>query len=800
MLPLPGGLRGTFGALVWIFAGAAGSLAEDAPGPESSDKAAPGPTIRSVAFEGRALIAEETLLDVAGIRPGDPWSEDSGLEAFRRLARWPYLASVDPPSAVEGPLGVVVTIRIRERLLVGSVRFDGNQVFSDADLLAASGLHAGLPVDGGTERDAEAAVLARYHEDGFLLASVEAAVTPAGAGRADVAFRVEEGRRVSVSEVRLEGAEAIGASEALSYLRLQPRRIFGLISKGYYVPGRIDEDLDRLREVYISRGFLDAEVGFGGLDIDVVHRSARVTLLVREGPRYRFRGARIEGQKSFPMKLLEREIDLPPGGYYSEERIQEGYLRLVRWYDDHSDIVPRVNVAHEYGDDDSVGIVFRVDESRRHIETGRVEIRGNRITRDRVVRDDVALVPGRHFTLAQLHRTREQLLARGYYESVHIDASRGSDPSRPGIEVQDIEITVTERENMGMFLVGGGASSGAGEVAYFRIYQPNFDLFRLPDAWDDWRGAFRGGGQLLDAEVVPGTRESYYRLRFAEPHFLKSRLALVLSGDTEYLERPTYRESRLGGAVKLEGGLDEDRRASASLAYVADFVRIDQLDSDAPPDVVDAEGREFLGYPRLEMKYDDRTFDYYSGSAGFTAGARLDIAGSPTGSSLDFARSSANASIDIGLFDQRPDYRHSLHVGVDAGWIEGLGGDDVPLYERYYLGGPRSFRGFEYRGLGPHQGRTPVGGEAVIHGSIEYSFPLFFREVRAVAVFDWGDLESSFSDVSASRFRTAAGGGLLFRLKLFGQPLPAAIYWVKALASEPEDEEELFSFTVGLGF
>jgi outer membrane protein insertion porin family len=797
--------------LVLIAACAGGAFAEetrDAGSAPASDNApageedAPetrGPPLRSITFEGREVIPGETLLEVAGLRVGESWSEAAGVEAFRRLARWPYLASVEPPVVAVGPEGVDVVIRIREMLLAGTVRFTGNEVFADRDLRAASGLATGQPLRPEMVREAEAAVLARYHEDGFLLAWVEAEVEPATAGRADITFRVAEERRVHLSEVRLEGAEAIGAAEALSHLRLQPRRLLGLISRGHYVPAWVEEDLDRLRALYLSRGFLAAEVGFGGLDIDLGGRSARLTLLVSEGPRFRFRGARIEGHKSFPLKLLEREVALPPGGHYSEEKVQQAHLRLVRWYDEHSDIVPRIEVGHEYGEDHGVTVVFRIDESRRHVETGRVEIRGNRTTRDRVVREDIALIPGKHFTIHQLRRTREQLARRGYYDSVDIDASRGSDPSRPEVEVLDIEVTVTEKENMGMLLAGGGASSGKGEVAYFRLFQPNFDLFRLPDAWNDWSGAFRGGGQLLDLEVVPGTRESLYRLRFAEPHFLRSGVALALSGDTEYLDRPTYRESRFGGAVKIEGRLDDARRLSASLAYVADFVRIDQLDSDAPPDVVEAEGRDFLGYPRLEMIYDDRVFNFYSGPAGFTAGARLDIAGSPTGSSVDFARATANASIDLALFDERPDYRHALHIGVDVGWIEDLGSDEVPLYERFYLGGPRTFRGFEYRRLGPHQGRTPVGGGAVVHGTVEYSLPLFWREVRAVAVFDWGDLEPSFSELSGNRFRTAAGGGLIFRLTLLGQPFPAAIYWVKALASEPEDREELFSFTVGLG-
>ena len=107
---------------------------------------------------------------------------------------------------------------------------------------------------------------------------------------------------------------------------------------------------------------------------------------------------------------------------------------------------------------------------------------------------------------------------------------------------------------------------------------------------------------------------------------------------------------------------------------------------------------------------------------------------------------------------------------------------------------------FAYRRLGPHQGRVAVGGEGLLRGTVEYSFPLVWREVRAVALFDWGDLAPSFSRLSTGRFRTAAGGGLQVRLNLLEQPFPANFYWAKALSSERGDREQVFSFTVGYSF
>lgn len=757
-------------------------------------------TVRSVVFEGRQWVPEATLRDLAGVEPGSEWSEAAGQEAVRRLASVPWLASVSPPRVAETAEGVEVVFTVRERVLVGEVEFQGNDVFDDPKLLEASGLRTGGPFLDETLREAEMRVLALYHFDGFLLASADAAVVRQEAGKADISFTVVEGKRVPLEEVRIRGAKQVSGEEARSAMGLEPRRLLGLLSKGIYAPELAEEHLDRLRAFYWSRGYLEAEVGFGGLDLALSGRYARVSIDVIEGPLYTLAEARIEGAKLFPARILERELGLPAGIPYQGAAIRDAYIRLLRWYEEHSDILPRIDVERQFDPGARAVVVFRVDESRRHVENGLVTIEGNRITRDRVIRRDVALVPGKHFTAEEVRRTRESLMASGYYDSVEIDDARGSDPERPGIEVRDITITVDEKERMRLFSFGGGVSSGPGGFGLFQVHMPNFDLFRLPAAWNDWRGAFQGGGQVLDIEVVPGARESFYDLRFLEPYFFRSDLALSLDVDTSVLDRDEYIESHVRGSPSLRHFLDGARHASIALSWVADFARIRDLDPDAPPDAIAAEGRTFLSYPRIELRWDARDANYYSGETGLFAKVQADAAGGATGSEVDFARVEATAAYAIGLWDHRPDHRHVLHAGATVGWLAGMGGDDIPLFERWYLGGPSSFRGFRYRDLGPHQGKTPVGGEGLIHGTVRYSFPMVFRELRAFALFDWGDLEGDFSSLSTGRFRTAAGGGLSVRLKLLGRPLPANLYWVKALSSEAGDREEVFQFSVGIRF
>ncbi|HZN60087.1 MAG TPA: BamA/TamA family outer membrane protein, partial [Planctomycetota bacterium] len=438
-------------------------------------------------------------------------------------------------------------------------------------------------------------------------------------------------------------------------------------------------------------------------------------------------------------------------------------------------------------------VVYEIHEEKHYV-VGRVRIAGNTITRDRVNRRDVALLPGQPLRLEELETTRQRLLEDANVASAQVRTVQGDGPN-----VADIEVSIEERRHIGTLEVGGGADAGAGEVGYIRVHQPNLDLFRWPRSATDWEGAFQGGGQELELELIPGTKESEYRARFVEPYFFRSDFSFSITGGTAYYDRRTYSEDHIKGAAAIQKFFDRGHRLSLALGYIADAVRVHDLDDDAPADAFDVEGRTFLAYPRLELRLREASRDFFSGPRGFSGLLRLDAAGDVTGSEVDFTRALATLDWSMGFFARIPELEHVLHVGAAFGWMEGRG-EPVPLYERFYLGGPRTFPGFEYRRLGPHDGKTPVGGEGDVHGVVDYSFPFLRPEVRPFAIFEWGDLEPALSQISTERFRTAVGGGLQLRFKIAGQLIPANLYWVKALASEPEDREELFSFTLGINF
>ena len=144
------------------------------------------------------------------------------------------------------------------------------------------------------------------------------------------------------------------------------------------------------------------------------------------------------------------------------------------------------------------------------------------------------------------------------------------------------------------------------------------------------------------------------------------------------------------------------------------------------------------------------------------------------------------------------------HIGMTSirfAWMEPFGNTrDIPIFERFYLGGARTVRGFRTFHLGPHEGQDFVGGTGMVYGKAEYKFPLVDRVLRGVFFVDWGILEDDLESVSTNRVRISPGGGveLTLPLPIFGT-IPIGLYWANAVRSEDEDRERLFNFSFGSG-
>jgi outer membrane protein insertion porin family len=352
----------------------------------------------------------------------------------------------------------------------------------------------------------------------------------------------------------------------------------------------------------------------------------------------------------------------------------------------------------------------------------------------------------------------------------------------------DPVIDVTETQT-GRLMFGVGVNSDAGVVGSIVLDEQNFDFMRFPRSWDDFRTAtaFRGAGQQLRIEAVPGTQLQRYVINFREPYLFDTPVSLGLSGFYFTRGYTDWLEQRIGGRVSLGYQLTPD--LSITAAVRAENVEISNPSNAAVPLLAEALGDNSLYGFRLQLAHDTRDSAFLP-----TEGHYVEIAGEQVVGTFMYPIGTATAK-QYFMVHQRPD-RSGRHVISVSGEV-GFAGAGAPIYDRFYAGGFSSLRGFRFRGASPMDMGVTVGGRFQLLGSVEYMFPLSPDDaMRAVAFCDYGTVENQI-EINADNFRVAPGFG--FRISVPGMgPAPIALDFAFPVAYAATDRKQVFSFFVGL--
>jgi outer membrane protein insertion porin family len=351
--------------------------------------------------------------------------------------------------------------------------------------------------------------------------------------------------------------------------------------------------------------------------------------------------------------------------------------------------------------------------------------------------------------------------------------------------------TVTETET-GRLMFSVGVNSDAGLIGNITLDEQNFSWWRVPTSWEDLRDgiAWRGDGEHLRLEAMPGTVVQRYSATFQEPYLLNSHVALSLSG--YYFERiyPEWDEQRIGGTIGLGYQLTPD--LSATVRFRGESVDVYNPIVLGVPQLDAALGHTGLYGFQAGLSYDTRDNQFLA-----TEGGLIRLTGEQVIGSFVYPRAELSISRYFMLY-QRPDTSGRQVLSLTARF--GVTGDDTPIYETYYAGGQSTIRGFQFRGVSPvddtHGARVPIGGDFLALASAEYMFPITADDMlRAVVFCDTGVVEPSIGNWS-ERLRVAPGFGLRIALPAMG-PAPIALDFAFPVSYGPNDLQQVFSFSVG---
>lgn len=764
-----------------------------AQGPPPTDPQDPtGKQVAEVVPVNNKLHSRELILAKMNTRPGRPYDPLVMAEDVQRLSgtRWFQPGGIAIQTKVRDDGQVLVFVEVRELAnVVKEVLFHGTQHYSESELQDLVQVKRGMPLNPPMNQLAAATILTKLREDGRAYASV----TLAEGGKMDdqrVVFMVTEGPVVRVRGVEFRGNQAATSgrlnTQIVTSPPLIPRFVTPLSQK--FQPGLIEEDKRRLSDYYHRLGRLEVRIR----EELVPHPSdpAQVTVVyhIAEGPEYTVEAVRLAGNKAFPEDRLRRVIGLQPGDRFDKDKVEGDKARLKGLYGQNGYNIPVVEEL--VANPDKPGVVtvqYQVVEPRAEpARVGRVIIEGNTVTADRVILNQLPFYPGQVLNYTALEQARANLMRLGIFDSE--DAPTVEDlPTDLDSAFRDIRVRVKETRT-GMFALTANVNSDAGVNGSVVVNQRNFDITRFPTSLDDLFGgkAFRGGGQEMRIEAMPGTQLQRYSVTFREPYFLDSRFGLTASGYYYQRAFAEYTEDRMGVRAGLDYRFLDSNLWRATFSTRLEDVNIRDLSIFSGPKLLGDAGHATVLGLRAGVNRDSR--DSYLLP---TRGSVLDVGVEQVLGSESFPIATAEYSHYSTVWERKDG--SGKQVLANRSQLTAMGAN-AGVYERIFAGGFRSLRGFTFRGVSPTENELHVGGTFAWLNTHEYQIPLLANDkLWAVAFCDHGTVNNTYG---LAPYRVSVGAGLRVVVPAMG-PMPIALDFAVPLRKDPMDNKQLFSFYVG---
>jgi outer membrane protein insertion porin family len=761
--------------------------------------------IRSIRAEGLQRVDEQLIFNQIRSREGQPYRDATAKEDVRRLFRIGQFRTLDAIVEPNDDGSVDLIFRVEEAPIVQDVQVVGNRSIPDADLANAVRIDPGVPIDEYELGRAERAIEELYRRRGFFL--VDVTVDREELERDGVVlFRIREGGRVRVTDIRFEGNDAFAPREIRTSINTKVRGIF---NRGPLDNEVLDADVAAIVRFYRDRGYLDVRAD-RRITPSPDGREAIVTFVIDEGPLYTLRGVIIrnpdlaEGQ--LPSVSTEQAVALmtvKPGDVYSLIQIQRSIdaVRDAYWTLGHPDVQVSAQELRVPAERPEVDLVLTVNEGPR-VLVGEVIIQGNGITKQRVIRRELQqadIRPERPLDRGALNRAERRLNSLRLFDPVEQSriVVQSDDPARPTYRDVLTEVKETDTGSV-TFLAAVGSDSGL--IGSISIGQRNFDIARTPESLDELLSnrAFRGAGQDFNLTLAPGTDVQTYSVSLTEPWLFDQPISL---GGTLFLrdrEYDQYDESRYGGRARLGRRFGDLWTAAVNLR--AESIELSDIDEDAPVDFFEVADRSLLtglgvSLTRTTVPFEER----------FTPsrGTRLELSAEQVGAlggDFDFTKLEAEHILWLPIMEDYLGRRTVLSFKTRVGYIPQSG--EAPTYERFYLGG-RNFRGFEFRTISPRSVQQngdpsdePVGGEWLFFFGIELEQPIWQNMLSGVLFLDTGTVTN---DPGLDDYRSSAGFGFRLRIPALSNA-PLAFDFGFPIQKQTGDEERLFSFSIDLPF
>src|SRR6266566_1802322 len=690
------------------------------------------PIVRSidVQYTGPGTVSKERILAQIRTKVGQPYSDLVVQQDIENLYKTGTVLNVRIFAQPQGEGGVKVIVAVQTRSVVREIVIDGAERLKAKRLRKEIKVKLNQPVNEEQLEQARQKIIEVYQGRGFNDVSVQFRVEPIDEkrGTSRVVFTVNEGVKGAIRRIAFEGNEHFSERVLRKQMKTRGKTLISFVDKS----GRLDEtqlqqDLDKLREWYQNHGYIDVEIK----DVRKEHSGNGpiiITIVIAEGPQYHVGKIAVSGEKAATEANIRALLKMKEGSVYSPKALHDdakaiadaygsgGYVDLV--------VLPEGTPAGAA----RIDVHYKIEEGDRSF-LQRVNIVGNTRTKDKVIRREVLIAPGDVFNTVRVDTSKKRLENLGYFSKVETYPEDTDVAGR-----KDLTILVQEKRT-GSLTFGGGFSTIDNLVGFAELTQGNFDLMNWP--------GLTGAGQKFRLRVQYGTQRKDFILALTEPYFLDRKLSLggqLFYSEANYLSS-VYDQRNYGFSIEARKPINA--YMYASLGYRLQDIDIFNVSSSASALIQSQKG----SFVESEI-FTSLVFDRRDNALLTRVGQRVSLSPYVAGGFL-------GGDTQIYGWDlEGSQYFHFkwdtilLFNGEIATVNQWGSGNEVPIFDRLYLGGSNNLRGFDFRDVGPKDfNGEPLGGKSMVRATIEFTGPIVAK-ARWAIFYDTGLVNSDAWDFS----------------------------------------------------
>ncbi len=744
--------------------------------------------LRQIKFEGLNTLSDKTATDISGLKIGENITNDKVTNSIANFYREGYFRDI----WVEKPSSGVLVFHFDEKLAISNVEINGYGSGDDAKrLLESAGVKKGDFYDSKKIQVAKRSILASVQSEGFYDTVVEVTTTPVSDSSVAVTFDVNKGEKIKIKKLNLNGAEELDESDFDELLANKQEEFLGWLpmrNSGVANVEQLELDPLRIKDIYMRKGFLDAQVSKPFMRVDFSSYEAEVNYNIVEGEQYRVGQVIVSGTPGgINIKDMKDDFKLISGKVFNIEKMRKDIANIKEEVGNlgyaFADVSPQINKDEEKK---VVNISYMVHPGSK-VTINDVIISGNDTTKDRVVRRYIYLAPGDTYSAVDMKDSKNALGRTGFFEKYDIKSQRVSE------DKMDLIVDLKEAPT-GTISLGGGFGSYEGFMVNGSVSDRN--LFGT------------GIGASISADLSKITTN--FNLNFTNPRLWDSEYSVGVNLFKRDYEYTNYDLDQLGGSVTLGKQFMRNFYVSTGISYIDNESEANADSTSTTYKLLYSDKYEKLS-GLIGITFDN-TDDFYVPREGFIASANLEYAmidgdmDAPKYGYTDFS-DFAKASLKFGAFyglEDLIDYDLILRYKARYTILEALDDDKyVPIAERLYLGGIGSVRGYDSYSISPIYYDTSgvanrVGGTQTFSNSIEASIPLSQEAKMRLTFFaDYGIVKSDHFIENFDTIDKSSVGAAIEWNSPFG---PINFVFAKAISPEPEDETSSFEFTMGTKF